>query len=459
MRIAEGNPVNTKLIEFGSRLVELQPRRPQSEDPHDRLTEYLRLARTVALALVAFFFLLAAVIQLTSAVPAVGEVSVYTRVKTITHPTGGVLAAVYVHDGDRVKKNQVMMRFDTAVSGVNAEVSTKTFVELLAMRARLAAERDDLPQITFPPELSNDHSPEATAAIAAENRLFELHRDALNAQRGQLAARITQTERQIASFRIQIKALHEQSALIEPEKQGMEELYAKKFATLAKVNALKRDAISLTSDAAALEGQIAKAEAQISEFRQQLVQINQDSRSQAGTALADVTAKVSDQQLRKATANDTYDRSAVRAPQDGIVDKLAFTTLGSMVPPMQTIMQIVPDHDRLTVEAKLSPNDVDQVKAGAVADLRFTAFNTRVTPQILGKVRTVSADRETDERTGSAFYRTTIDIDPGQLKRLDGQALVPGMPVEVYVQTGRRSMLSYLLKPFFDQVSRSFRQS
>lgn len=444
---------------MNANLVELRPTSQTLADPRERLGRDLRLARIVLAGLVVGLVLLATVIQLTSAVAAYGEVGVYSRVKTITHPTGGVLSAVYVRNGDRVKQGQVLMRFDTAVSGVNAEISTKTFVELLAMRARLAAERDDLPKIDFPAELTTDPSPAATAAINAEQRLFDLHRHALAAQHGQLAARIVETQRQIASYRVQIAALNKQSALIVPEKEGMEELYAKKFATLAKVNALRRAEISLGSDAAAMEGSIAQSQAQISELRQQMIQIEQDARSQAGNALADVTAKVSEQQLRKATATDTFDRSMVRAPQAGVVDKLGYTTLGSVVPPMQTILEIVPDRDRLTIEAKIAPGDVDEVHRGDVAELRFTAFNSRTTPQIMGRVRTVAAERETDERTGASFYRTSIDIDPGQLKKLGELVLVPGMPVEVFVQTGRRSMMSYLLKPLIDQFQRSFRQS
>jgi HlyD family secretion protein len=430
-----------------------------SDEPQAWIERHIKAARRLLAGFFICVLLLAAVIQLNSAVVAIGEVDVYSRMKEITHPTGGVLSALYVRNGDKVRQGQILMRFDTAVSGVNAQVSTRTFAELLAMQARLAAERDGLDKIAFPDELLRDRSPSAQRAMAAEQQLYELRRNARAAQRGQLAARIEETRRQIGSYRVQISGLRKQSALIEPEQEGMEQLYAKRYTTLTRLNQIKRTAITLTSDAAALEGQVAEAQAQIGAFRQQMIQLDQDARSEAGKDLADVTAKVSEQQLRKATASDTFDRSMIRAPQSGIVDDLAFATIGSMVPPGQRILRIVPDRDRLTIAAKVSPSDIDEVHIGQPAQLRFTAFNSRTTPELAGTVRTVSAAREVDEKSGISYYRVEIDIGPDQLARLEHAALVPGMPVEVFVQTGRRSMLSYLTKPLTDQIKRSFRQS
>ena len=412
-----------------------------------------------SLQIVVFFvLLLATVVQLTSAVVAYGDVTVDSKVKKIAHPTGGVIAAVLVRDGDHVKPGQVLMRFDTTVSGINAEMSGKNLDQLLAMQARLSAERDGLPGVTFPAQLTDKPTPSATMAMDEERRQFLLRRTAREGQRAQLAQRIAQAQQQIASYQTQIGAARQQSALIEPERQGMRSLYAKQLTTINRVNELEREAVSLTANAASLQAQVAQARAQISEFRQQMISLDQDARSQAGNELSDVTSKVSDQQLRKATAGDTFDRSAIRAPQSGVVDKLAFTTIGGVVPPAQTIMEIVPDSDRLTIEAKVSPTDIDQVYMGQSTELRFSAFNTRTTPEIKGTLRHVSAERQTDEKTGTSYYTVLIDIDPGEMQRLGQVQLVPGMPVEAYIQTGRRSMLSYLFKPIADQFKRSFRQ-
>jgi HlyD family secretion protein len=427
-------------------------------EPQEGLERYNRLSRIAGIVLLVLLLLMATVFQLTSAVAAFGDVTVDSKVKKLTHPTGGVVSAVLVRDGDKVKKGQVLMRFDTTVSGVSAEVSGKNLDQLMAMQARLQAERDSRAGITFPPDLLNSKTPSAQIAMNEERRMFALRASARAGQRVQLAERIAQAEQQIASFQTQIGASNQQSTLIAPELSGMRQLYAKKLTTINRVNELERTAVALTANAASLQAQIAQARAQISEFRQQIIQLDQDARSQAGTELAQITAQVAEQQVRKATAGDMFDRSAIRAPQSGTVDKLAYTTIGSAVPPQQTIMEIVPDTDALTVEAKISPNDIDQVHAGQQTELRFTAFNVRTTPQIKGVLRRASAERQTDERTGSSYYTVLIDIAPGEIKKLGGLQLVPGMPVEAYIQTGRRSMLSYLLKPIADQFKRSFRQ-
>ena len=427
-------------------------------EPQEGLERYKVLSRNVGIALLVLLLLLATVVQLTSAVAAFGDVTVDSKVKKLAHPTGGVISALYVRDGDKVKKGQVLMRFDTTVSGVSAEVSGKNLDQLMAMKARLQAERDGMGDITFPPELLSSKTPSAQQAMAEERRMFGLRAAARAGQRTQLSERIAQAEQQISSYRTQIGASRQQSTLIAPELAGMRDLYAKKLTTISRVNELERTAVALTANAASLEAQIAQARAQISEFRQQMIQLDQDARSQAGTELAQITAQAAEQQVRKATAGDMLDRSAIRAPQSGTVDKLAYTTIGSAVPPQQTIMEIVPDTDALTIEAKISPNDIDQVHAGQQTELRFTAFNVRTTPEIKGVLRRASAERQTDERTGTSYYTVLIDIAPGEIKKLGGLQLVPGMPVEAYIQTGRRSMLSYLLKPIADQFKRSFRQ-
>jgi len=426
--------------------------------PQEGLERYTKMARTIGIVLVVLLLLMCTVFQLTSAVAAFGDVTVDSKVKKLTHPTGGVVSAIYVRDGDKVKQGQVLMRFDTTVSGVSAEATGKNLDQMMAMQARLQAERDGLPSVTFPDELVKSSAPTAQTAMAEERRMFTVRAQARAAQRAQLAERIAQDEQQISAFRTQIGASNQQSTLIAPELAGLRELYAKKLTTINRVNELERTAVALTANAASLQAQIAQARAQMAEYRQQMIQLDQDTRSQAGTELAQISAQVADQKVRKASAGDTFDRSAIRAPQSGTVDKLAFSTIGSAVPPQQTIMEIVPDTDALTVEAKISPNDIDQVHSGQPTELRFTAFNVRTTPQIKGVLRRVSADRQTDERTGTSYYNVLIDIAPGEIKKLGGLQLVPGMPVEAYIQTGRRSMLSYLLKPISDQFKRSFRQ-
>ncbi len=430
-----------------------------ARDPRIDLHRNLRLA-VIALALLVFgLFGMAALVRVTGAVIASGEVSVESRVKSIAHPTGGVIAEVYVREGDRVQRGAPLMRLDTTVAGVTASTSGEGLEQLLAARARLTAERDGLGGIAYPPALTQSNSPTARAAIAEENRLFALRRQARAVQQAQFAERISQSEQQIAAYQAQLAATRKQTALIAPERDSVRELWKKDLVTISRLNQLERTAAELEGSAASLSSQIAQTRARIAELRQGSAQLQQDARSQAGVELAEVVARLNEQQVRKVAAGDTVDRSVVRAPSAGVIDKLVYTTIGGVVPPAQTIMQIVPDTDELVVEAKVSPGDIDQLHIGQQADLRFTAFNQQTTPELKGTLRHVAAERTLDERTGQSFYRVRIAVDEAELKRLGALKLVPGMPVEAYIQTGDRSLLSYITKPLRDQLNRAFREN
>jgi HlyD family type I secretion membrane fusion protein len=432
--------------------------KPLSFDTQREIDRQVRRAKWMAGGFLLVLLVLGTVIQLSSAVVAFGDVSVDSKVKKIAHPAGGVISAIYVRDGDRVRAGQLLMKFDSKVSGVTAQSAGKSLDQLLATQARLTAERDGAGSISFPAELLGAHTPSADRAMAEERQVFALRRAERDGQQRQLEEKITQVQQLIVGYRVQITTAQQELTLIQPELEGLRQLYATKFTTLNRLNELERTAVTLKGSVASLNAQIEQANAQLAELRQQILQLSQNARSEAGTGLADAGLRVSEQRAHQADAADVLDRSEIRAPQSGIVDKLAFSTVGGVVPPAQTILELVPDHDLLTIEAKVSPSDIDQVQPGQRAELRFTAFNVRTTPEILATVRRVSPERQTDERTGTSYYMALIDIPAGQLKRLGSLKLVPGMPVEAYIQTGRRSMLSYLVKPASDQLARSFRQ-
>jgi HlyD family secretion protein len=426
-------------------------------DPQAALRKYVRIGLIAVAALVIGLFGLSALVNISGAVIAQGQVSVASRVKKIGHPTGGVIAEVYVRDGVRVKAGDALMRLDTTVAGVSADVSQEGLVQLLARRARLEAERDGRSSPSFPAQLLNAGSPAARAAIAEESRLFRLKQQARLGLHAQLQDRIRQMEQQIGGYQSQISANSQQGALIKPELDGVRELWEKKLVTINKLNSLERTAVELDGSSAALSANIAQTRSRISEIRQQAIQLDQEARSQAATELAEVITALNDQQVRKVSTGDTFDRSIIRAPHDGIVDKLAFSTIGGVVPPAETIMEIVPDSDDLIVEARISPADVDQLRLGQPAILRFSAFNVQTTPEINGTLTFVSAEADTDERQGFTFYRVKLEVDEAEMRRLGGLKLVPGMPVEAFIQTGDRSFLSFLTKPLRDQLNRSFR--
>jgi len=437
----------------------LAPAQPVEDlvDPKAALKRNLRIGLIAVAVLVFGLFGLAALVDIRGAVIATGEVSVESKVKKIAHPTGGVISEIYVRDGARVKAGDVLMRLDSRVSGVSASVSEAGLDQLLAMRARLEAERDSRPYPVFPAQLVRRQDPSARSAIAEESRLFRLRQQARIGQHAQLAERVRQLDQQIRGYQAQIAASQRQSELIQPELEGVRELWEKKLVTINKLNSLERTAVDLDANVASLSANIAQSRARVTEIRQQMIQLDQDARSQAGAELSEVIAKLADQQVRTVSTDDTFDRSTIRAPYDGVVDKLAFTTIGGVIPPAETIMEIVPDSDRLTVEAKISPADVDQLRIGQDAKLRFSAFNVQTTPELNGKLTHVSAETTVDERTGAAFYKVRLDVEQDELRQLGGLKLVPGMPVEAYIQTGERSLLSFITKPLRDQLNRAFR--
>ena len=428
-------------------------------DPDQSLRNIMRVALIVSAVLVFGVFGLSALVQVSSAVIGSGEVAVESKVKKIGHPTGGVIAQVLVHDGDRVKAGQPLMRLDSTVSSVSASVTGQSLDQLRADKARLTAERDGLSAISFPAELTARDDASAREAIGEARRLFALRRESVAGQRAQLNERVRQYEQLIESYRVQIAAGQDQMKLIGPERQSVRDLWNKQLVTTSRLNELERTAVNLRGSGASLSANIAQTRAQIAEIRQQIIQLDQDARTKAGVELADVSRNLALQEVSKANASDQFDRSLIRAPYAGVVDKLAFTTVGGVVPPGATIMEIVPDTDRLTVEAKVSPADIDQLVPNQPATVRFSAFSAQTTPELHGNVTRIAPERTVDERSGGSFYTVRIDVSAAELKRLGELKLVPGMPVEAFIQTGHRSLISYLTKPLGDQLRRSFREN
>jgi HlyD family secretion protein len=426
-------------------------------DPQVSLKRNLRIGMILVGSLVVVLIVMAAFADIRGAVIAAGQVSVESKVKKIAHPRGGVIAEIYVKDGDRVKAGDALMRLDSTVSGVSASVSGEGLDQLLAQRARLEAERDSAGSVRFPAALTRRGDASARAAMAEEARMFRLRRQAVLGQKAQLNERINQLEQQIRGYQSQINASNRQSALIQPELEGVRSLWEKKLVTINKVNQLERTAVDLDASVASLNANIAQARGRITEIRQQAIQLDQDSRSQAGAQLGEVMKLLNDQQVRAVGSDDELTKSVIRAPYDGVVDKLAFTTIGGVIPPAETIMEIVPDTDQLTVEAKISPVDIDQISIGQPAKLRFSAFNAQTTPEVDGQLVHVSAETTTDERSGMSYYTARLDVNQQEVRKLGALKLVPGMPVEAYIQTGERSLLSFITKPLRDQVSRAFR--
>lgn len=416
----------------------------------------LRLLTITVSALLLILILLAAVIPIGGAVIGGGQVGTETRVKRIAHPTGGVISSILVHNGEHVKEGQLLLRLDDRVSGADARYSSLTVDQLLAQRARLEAERLGANAILFPTELTTSDKPTARQAMGDEAQLFELRRREESEQRAQLQARISQHNSEIAGLNAQISAIRKQRALIEPERKGVRELWDKQLVTIDRLNQLERTAVDMEGNTAALSSQIAQVRARITEVQQQLIQLGQSRRVQAGTDLSQVNSALNQQQMRSVAANDQLVRSEIRAPYSGFVEKIAFAAIGDVVRPAEPIMEIVPDKDLMVVEAMISPVDIDQVKTGQSARVTFSSFNLAATPQIPGKVLYVATDRSDNPQAQQTFYMVRIAVDQEAVRR-EGLQLKSGMPAEVFIETGGRSMISYLTKPLRDQFMRAFR--
>jgi HlyD family secretion protein len=399
----------------------------------------------------------AAVAPIGGAVIGVGQVGVESRVKRVTHPVGGVISEILVRNGGKVRRGDVLMRLDATVSDVDADLSALTVDQMLAQRARLEAEQLGSASIRWPAQLLARNDADARQAIADQSRLFAIRRSEMAGMRAQLRSRMQQYQNQIAGYQAQIAALRKQQELIEPERQGVQDLWERDLVTINRRNQLERTAVDMEGSIASLEATIAQTQSRISEAREQLIQIGETRRSEAGTQLTQINAALNDQQVRRVSAGDVRDRSVIRAPYSGTIDKLAFTTVGEVVRPAETIMEIVPDGDELVVEAAVSPTDIDQVSSGQPARIRFSGFNMQTTPEIAGKVIFVAPERTTNPETQESYYAVRIEIADYRALEQANVELRPGMPAEVFIETGSRSLLSYITKPLRDQLARAFR--
>ena len=441
---------------FGSKPLAL----PDYSRPRQEIVLYktMRRSRMILGALVLGLALPMAVIPISGAVIASGEVSVASKVKKIAHPRGGVIAEIPVSNGTRVKAGQLLMRLDTNVSAASAEMTVESIDQLRAREARLRAERDALPGIDFPADLlARQAEPLVAQVIGEERRIFALDRQTVAGQVAAIQAQIAQAGKAAGNYRVQADVYRQQADLIAEERRANDELWEKRYTTLQRRNELARAAVGLGGSVASAEAQASQLGSKVAELRQQMIVIAQDSRARAGAELAQVQSKLIELKQNNVVAQDANERNLIRAPYAGVVDKLAFTTIGGVIPAGETIMEIVPDKDPYVVTARVSPADVDELTTGQKVLIRFSAFNSRTTPELEGRLTRIGADRTVDQQRGMAFYTVEAEVLPGELAKLGELKLRPGMPAEAFIQTGSRTMLSYLFKPLSDQFARAFR--
>ena len=397
--------------------------------------------------------------EISGALIAQGSLVVDSNVKKVQHPTGGVVGEVRVRDGDHVKAGDILVRLDETVTRANLAIVTKSLTELYARRARLAAERDGADLVAVPKELVNKaDDPDVVEALGSERKLFELRRKTRLGQKDQLQQRIKQLNEQITGLTAQQDAKSKEISLIDQELQGVRDLWAKNLVQINRLTSLEREAARLQGERGQLIASAAEAKGKIVETQLQIIQVDQELSSDVAKELRETDSKVGEYVERKVTAEDQLRRTDLRAPQDGVVFQSTANTVGGVIAAGDTVMLIVPESDTLLAEAKVEPKDIDQVQFGQPVILRFSAFNMRTTPEINGTVVRVGADTTTDQRTGQSYYLVRIAMTANEIGRLGDVKLTPGMPVEAFIQTGQRTLVSYLVKPLRDQLMRAFRE-
>jgi HlyD family secretion protein len=397
--------------------------------------------------------------EISGALIAPGSIVVESSVKKVQHPTGGVVGEVRAHDGDVVKAGDVLVRLDDTVTKASLAIVTKNLDGLWARAARLEAEQRGLDKITFPPMLtSRADDPDVKSIMASETKLFDVRVNGRIGQKAQLRERIVQLNEEIAGLEAQEKAKDQEIDLVEKELTGVRDLYDKHLVQLTRLTTLERDAARLSGERAQYVASRAQAKGKITETELQIIQVDKDMVSDVSKDLRETNDKIGEFVERKVTAEDQLRRVDIRAPQSGMVLQSTVHTVGGVITAGDAIMLIVPQADDLQVEAKVNPQDIDKLQLGQKTLLRLSAFNQRTTPELNGVVTRVSPDVTTDQRTGQSYYTIRVSMPPEEVARLGEVKLIPGMPVEAFVQTGERTMLSYLIKPLNDQLMRAFRE-
>jgi HlyD family secretion protein len=397
--------------------------------------------------------------EISGALIAPGQIVVESNVKKVQHPTGGVVGEVLARDGDLVKSGQVLVRLDDTVTKANLAIVTKNLDGLWARAARLQAEQQGLDKIVFPKSLLDRASdPDVKTIIASESKLFEVRVNGRIGQKAQLRERITQLNEEIAGLTAQETAKNQEIALVEKELTGVRQLYDQHLVQLTRLTTLERDAARLNGERAQYVASRAQAKGKITETELQIIQVDKDMVSDVSKDLREANDKIGEYVERKVTAEDQLKRTDIRAPQDGMVLQSTVHTVGGVITAGDAIMTIVPQTDDLRAEVKVNPQDIDKLQIGQKTLLRLSAFNQRTTPELNGVITRVSPDVTTDQRTGQSYYTIRVSMPPEEIARLGEAKLIPGMPVEAFVQTGDRTMMSYLIKPLSDQLMRAFRE-
>ena len=395
-----------------------------------------------------------------SAAVAQGQIMVAGNRRVIQHLEGGIIKQINVRDGDRVLKDQVLVELDNTRSIAALSMTRSELYQQYAIEARLLAERDHAAEISFEPVLVKaSHTDEKLKdVISSQEAIFKANKKSLDGNIAILNQQISQLKEQIKGVKAQYVSNTKQYELISEEVKEVAQLAAKKLVEKPRLLALQRNAAQLQGARGDNVSQIAILRQRIGETKSKILTLESDQHKDVLTQLREVQKQISDLVKREVVEKDVMDRTLIRSPQTGSVVGLQVHTKGGVVSPGAAMMDIVPE-EQLVIQARVSPLDIDVVHKGLIAQVTLSAFKSRTTPTLEGRVESVSADAVQDPQTGEPYYEARVQLDNEQLALLDAdQELYPGMPVQVMIVTDKRTMFQYLTSPITDSFNRAFRE-
>ncbi|MGB3339190.1 MAG: HlyD family type I secretion periplasmic adaptor subunit [Devosia sp.] len=394
--------------------------------------------------------------KLSGAIISNGTVLVDDSVKVIQHLDGGVVRSIEVRKGEIVALGQVLLTLDNVQIRTEQSILRGQLAELTARRARLIAERDDSAAIVFPADYL-DAYPNAGAILSGEQQLFDSTRRNRQSQRNQLELQVAQLREEVEGLDFQATALADELALARQERARMGSLSEKGLLETTRLNTADRELARMLGTQGELTAGEARANARISEVQLQILAIDDLAYTEAQRELRSVEATIAELQNRLTEVDDRLARTQIRSPVAGTINELSVTTVGGVISPAENLLTIVPEDAQLKIEFRVAISDIDQIQLGQDAKLRFSAFNQRTTPEIEGMVSRVSAAATSDLQAGQSYYLAEAEVT-GDLSELGDRGLIPGMPVDVFVQTEEQIAIAYFVKPFTDQITRAFRE-
>ena len=401
----------------------------------------------------------AAIAKLDSAVIAPGYVATETNRKTVEHYEGGIIREILTKEGDHVDQGQVLFRLQTVQSQANSETVHDQLDLALALEARLAAENTQSEHIIWPKAFEDRLQDPALGHILSDQvHEFEERRATLDGQIDILNSRIQQTRTEMQGIGTEKELTEKQVSFISKELVGLRELGEKQLIPASRVYAMEREEARLEGSMGQLTADRAKAESAIGELQLQIGQVKQKFQEEVAANLLDVRQKITELQEKMKVAGDILSRDEIKAPRAGTVQNLKVFTRGQIIRSGEALLDIVPDDEPLVVDAQFSPTDIDNIHAQMQAEIRFPAFHSRTVPVMIGKLESISSDRILDDTTHQYFYRGIISLDRADIAEEYRLRVRPGMPAEVVVPVGSRTVLSYLVSPLVDLLRKTFRE-